>query len=177
MPFCCDETSPRFHTLGKPWSHDDYTYASDGMVLVRVDRRPEVPENECAPSNHLEAVLKPWHDKLVPMPNIELPAPKKPMECSLWSGTGFEHDCPDCSCECPRCDGTGEIEDHIFVGIGKAVFDAAVLRRVLTLPALEIDPQPQSEKPLAFRFDGGIGLAMPCVRKVPQPDVQVTFPG
>ena len=42
-PFCGGPDKPEF--LALPWTHGDFTYASDGNLLIRVPVRAEVPSS------------------------------------------------------------------------------------------------------------------------------------
>ena len=48
-PFCARPESNRCQ-IESPWSRGKWTYATDGKIVVRVPRDPEVPENKLAPS-------------------------------------------------------------------------------------------------------------------------------
>jgi hypothetical protein len=159
----CSEDGARSAKLGQPWSIGDHTYACDGAILVRVDRRTDVPENEFAPDRPLiEKLLgSPPVGQFVAMPPVQLP-PFTETECEKCDGRGYEHDCPDCECDCRACDGTGKTQDETLVGIGKAIFKSRYIRRLLALPGLEVPENSASEDPMAFKFEGGIGVLMPC---------------
>ena len=47
--FCSDRDDIRYY-LQKPWSDGVYTYASNGHIIVRVARLPDVPEEPKAPN-------------------------------------------------------------------------------------------------------------------------------
>ena len=175
----CDPERPE---LARPFSIDAWTYATNGHVLVRVTRRDDVAENPNAPnpSRLCETVKRPRRYK--PLPEIELSEPfefEKELEC-LWlkcgscRGRGKIHDCPDCRCECPKCSGTGQcptcngtgkytVKDFKRTRIGSVPYQSKFLSWLQSLPDLEIGP-PHRKDPLAFRFHGGEGLLMPCLR-------------
>lgn len=99
-PFCAKEDEARL-SLQSPWSRGEYTYATNGHIMVRVARRDDVPENEKAPAGEKifdAAKSAGW----LPVPACELPPD---IQCELCHGTG-EH---ECSCghlhECVDCKG------------------------------------------------------------------------
>ena len=156
--FCNPECREPGLDLSVPFSLNGHTYACDGVIAVRVPRRPDIPENENAPNaEKLERL--PWdfsHVKFAPLLEPEL----LPDECWLCEGRGHQHKCPDCRCECECCHGSGKLRPR--VRIGKAVFAAQYIERIQVLPELEIGkPMRQRPRPLPFRFKGGEGLLMP----------------
>jgi hypothetical protein len=48
-PFCASPDANRCQ-IERPWSRGKWTYATDGKIVVRIPRDPEVPENKLAPS-------------------------------------------------------------------------------------------------------------------------------
>ena len=48
-PFCASPEANRCQ-IERPWSRGKWTYATDGKIVVRIPRDPEVPENKLAPS-------------------------------------------------------------------------------------------------------------------------------
>ena len=161
--------SPERPELARPFSLGEWTYASNGHVLVRVQRREEIPENAENPVGFRAASLfseitrKPHY---TPAPKFELPeALEKKVRCFPCDGSGKAHrrQCPDCQCECPVCHGTGErIEPAEPIKIGRTSFTAKYISWLQQLPNLELDRVPRGPNPMRFRFDGGEGLLMPC---------------
>ena len=45
QPFCCTSR----HQIMQPFSIGAFTFATDGVVCVRVPRRPDIPERDEAP--------------------------------------------------------------------------------------------------------------------------------
>jgi hypothetical protein len=160
--FCgADEFRPY---LMKPFSRNGFTYAANGHIMVRVALRADVPETTAKfdPEKPLKGIdqAKFFH------PSFELPpAPTERGECVSCSGRGYEHDCPDCECICERCHGSGnmDIESRISASVGPTPFSLHYIRQMLSLPGIEIEELPvdKSEKPLFFRFEGGVGALMP----------------
>lgn len=170
QPFC--STDPARPYLHQPFSRGEWTYATDGHVLVRVPRRPDIDENAKAP--HAERVVEgyPLLSDLIPLPAIPLLGPEY-VECRTCQGRCTQHDCPDCSHDCKACDGKGEIEALVSVAIGPAVFGVPLLRLVAALPGVRIPAAPVPGKPMRFLFDGGEGLIaarrVPAERHIPEP--------
>lgn len=48
-PFCASPEANRWQ-IESPWSRGKWTYATNGNIVVRIPRDPEVPENKLAPS-------------------------------------------------------------------------------------------------------------------------------
>ncbi len=160
-PFCStDEFRP---TLMQPWSRGAYTYATNGHILVRVARRDDVPENEEAPDVE-KTVEKARLDEasFVRLPLIDLP-PEEKSECQACEGRGTEHDCPDCTCDCEVCNGSGEESSDLnsSVGLFGIPFAMRNARLILSLPGVEISRPQGHLSPMPFRFEGGIGMSMP----------------
>lgn len=159
----CDPDRP---PIARPFSAGEWTYATNGHILVRVPRRKNVAENPAAPAVEASRLLEFLRKaRYKPAPKFELP--EEPFEWEeqfKWhrcSGSGHEHSCPNCNCKCPRCNGVGiyTVPNWHKTHIGKARYNSKYISWMQSLPQLE---QPYRRKPLAFRFDGGEGLLMPC---------------
>lgn len=157
--FCGDT----FSRTQEPWSHEGFTFATNGHIMVRVPQMVEVTEGE--PIKGMMARILPYGtpSEWYPLSGIAVP-PAQEQECeSCEGGRETVHDCPECTCVCDECDGTGRIldakgRDPIIVGC--AGFQTKYLRMLSTLPGCEIGPI--SEFAIApFRFDGGDGVLMP----------------
>lgn len=105
QPFC-GECNIRTY-LNAPISLDNYTYASNGHLLVRVDRR-----NDAQAPDNLPVKLA---DSFRSLPEKALK--KRGTETGILHLSGFEPELTDCNeCEglgltyvCPECEGNGEI--------------------------------------------------------------------
>jgi len=112
--------------------------------------------------------------ELRPIPRIALPAPIEPKPCSECDGRGYRHDCPDCTCACEDCWGTGKDEVIQPVPVLGASFARRYVALIYALPgnlfgALGVTPK----SPMFFRFDGGEGMLMP-LNITPQVEVGET---
>ena len=155
--FCAKGSFDR--RLDNPFSRGAFTYATNGHIMIRIARLESVEEIERPPDVDrvflanavaLEGTMRP----------LRAPVPLSPaaVECGVCEGTGYGHDCPDCSCNCPICGGTGTLEEFTIVKIGKRYFSSGYIRLVERLPgAIISDVEGEC---LAFRFDGGVGLLM-----------------
>lgn len=160
----CGTDECRYYLM-KPFSRDGFTWATDGAILVRVALRPEIPEIEqkIAVSKPLEGVETAAFVK----PKFNLPlAPTEIGDCPTCRGRGYLHDCPDCECDCERCNATGTMDKEALIStkIGGKFFSLKYVRQILALPRVEIEVIPSSEplkRPIFFRFDGGVGALMP----------------
>jgi hypothetical protein len=147
----------------QPFSRGDYTYATNGHVIVRVPRRDEVPEQPKAPLTVGAVFYK--IDASLPfrrIPRYEIPEAKK-SPC-IHCFDGFQHDCPNCECECEECDGTGTEIELISVALGPAILAAQYVKLLQTLPDIKIAVGSDRNRPMHFTFDGGDGLLMPMSR-------------
>jgi hypothetical protein len=156
--------NPDREIIARPFSVGEWTYATNGWILVRVPRREDVAENPAAPdiehTRLIEYLRKPRYK---PAPKFELQEPferEDQFECFYCVGSGHEHRerCSSCTCICPRCDGTGKLATPNFrrTSIGKALYNSKYISWMQSLPQLELG-QPHKRNPLAFRFDGGEG--------------------
>lgn len=171
QPFCVEPDSYRAHTLGKPFSRGDFTYATNGQIIIRVPRRDEVPPSDVAPTaEQLFAGAR--SDGFRPLRSVVLPPPKRgTVDCADCDGRGKEHDCPDCECECTTCHGTGRVPhssaDAISLNIGKGMITYQNAAHLLSLPNVMVtEPTGAPGETVAFRFGGGDGLLilMNCAR-------------
>jgi len=157
-------------SIAQPWSRGDYTYATNGRILVRLPRHADVPENADAPN-----VEKIWPNPpatvFFPIAAVELPKATF-NECERCEGRGYEHDCPDCRCECEKCRGAGDIssDTHTSLAIGGVHFCLLYVRPWLTLPEISVAVPVPPAGPLEFRFEGGDGLLMPLKGNAPLAD-------
>lgn len=102
----CSRDKTRLN-INTPWSVGEYTYATNGHVILRVPRLPDVPENVVAPKVVIEgdpASLFPYAEppEWFPFDAIDLPKPET-QPCATCDGKGKNF-------ECPECDGSGEVE-------------------------------------------------------------------
>lgn len=162
--FCATEDEDARTYLSKPWSMGEFTYATNGHILIRVPRREDVPENPDNPITadkvHRVARIEPtdvWRAPTI----VGLP-PLVETECDRCDGIGKACHCASCDCDCPECYGKGEISSDR----GKSAsyrgvpFALKYIRMICALPGVEFTSQPHKEAPLRFRFDGGIGSVM-----------------
>lgn len=151
----CDDDERRGYGIGKPFSRGEYTWATDGKIMLRVPRRDDVPENDKAP--RAECVWpKVAADAFQPLVNADLPDPGRET-CEVCEGRGTEHTCPDCSCKCKFCDGAGTMEEEIAVELGD--FGEILVhyaKLLLSLPGIAV-AEP-ADGIMQFRFDGGEGI-------------------
>lgn len=178
--FCQDDPE---RCLGRPWTKDSFTYASDGFILVRV------PAIDKDPGGRGTAVEKLYAEAgLIPEDGwLDLPTIPDPPVCSKCKGDAdANRECPECdgdgevdlynsyssyTCDCKTCGGSGEIEgcskchgtgfeaEEESVQVGSRRFKVALVRMVATLPKVQIAPTNNSIN--WVRFEGGDALVMP----------------
>lgn len=168
-PFC-SENDIRYY-LNAPFSEGEFSYASNGHILIRVPRRDDVPEVD------EKSTMKGRVDKLlaenpfvaaVPIPDIPPPVEA---DCYCCNGDGAH----DYKCggappyDCGECDGTGKQMDepgdstYPFVDVGGTHFAPKYLRLIKSLPGYQFSPIEGKASP--FKFDGGEGLLMPMRKR------------
>jgi hypothetical protein len=141
--------------IRKPFSYGDYTYATNGIVAVRVPRIEDVIQ-ENRPS--IEKLFSNFSFENMVSFKVKIPMGKK-AECLNCGGSRTEHDCPYCKCECESCDGKGLIVEKVYIDVAGTVFEGKYLRLLQSLPNVKIAPV--KEKVCWFVFDGGDGAIMP----------------
>lgn len=163
--FCAtDKTRPY---LLKPFSAGEWSWATNGHIMVRVPRRSDVPERAKHGEPDVEKVIADTAEKLqgdfVPLPKVEFPPrDEDEEECENCDGSGKAHSCPDCECKCEECGGTGLYQPYrdVSVGIGEAIYSGKYVALLQSLPGpIRIRTSP--EYPAHFTFDGGEGWLMP----------------
>lgn len=114
MPFCWPSDGDSFRAdLAAPFSFGDYTYASDGRIMIRVPRiagtdvEPPAQHDLGSKVKTLEGYLRRTEfAKFKPLPSVNLPPvpPYQPQPCKECAATGRIH-----SVSCTKCDGTGVV--------------------------------------------------------------------
>lgn len=157
------------------WSRGEYSYATDGLVLIRLSRLEDIPQKEEAPDVD---IIFPKIQSLVWFNLSEIPIDAQPI-CSACDGKAMDLKCPDCmgkgtykwenkKCECEGCYGTGKVDCHKCLGTGKTLpiaigsghFSYLLLKKIQRLPNIKIGPTGPQD-PAWLKFDGGEGLLMP----------------
>lgn len=152
-----------------PWSRGDYTYSTNGHLIIRIPRHPDIKEILEAP-DALNIFLK---AEPIPSEWIDIPALPEPqfIQCKECDGQRFvtwKTDWNEYEAECKSCDGTGESGEIRKIEINGVIFNVEYLRKISKLPNFKIsvlnagDGIVEKEKPVWFKFDGGDGLIMPC---------------
>jgi hypothetical protein len=155
---------PDSRGIGQPWSKGDVTYFTNGHVIIRMPRMPDIPENpDALDADYLFSKASPTQpipDKWLPIPDVK-PTEIKCDECGGCGRKFKNFDGDDWSRNCDRCNGSGKInpfEKHEIEGVKFAVQYLFYLRQ---LPNCQISPV-DSDTPAWISFDGGDGLIMPC---------------
>ncbi|CAB4145126.1 hypothetical protein UFOVP891_9 [uncultured Caudovirales phage] len=148
-PFCATPLSLRFG-IQEPWSSGEYTYATNGHIIVRVARRLEIPANRH--STNAEKLF----DGMKNTGNwLRVPECAKPddVECKWCDGTGVDEEEEYCT----ACDGTGKTESLEGLVVGNANFQKKYLALI---QGWEIVPIGAND-PAWIRTDGADGILMP----------------
>lgn len=190
--FCASPKSdPLRLKLRAPFSIGAWTYATDGRAAVRVPRMADVPEMQ-EPVVGVESLFSNFPVDGFQSVDIELPPPLfqdctacsgkgRKTECEACGGEGelecdfgHVHECEECDgdCyvfsdsgrfECEKCAGTGKAEKDQFVDIIRATFMVRLVDKIIKLPDVQwcvVD----SLSVAKFKFIGGQGLLMPCLK-------------
>lgn len=156
--------SPEEHrdAINTPWSEGEFSYASDGRILVETTRLSNVPESPIAPKNVRQSILaatipadaiyQPLSDEL--RKEITDLSPVK--SCPQCGGTG-RCQCRDCNANhnCGKCEGSGDVV-ATFVH-SEQEFKAVTIQNLIRLPGLQWCLDLKAEK-VYFQFDGGRGI-------------------
>jgi hypothetical protein len=169
LPFC--GASPKRAYFARPVTAGEFTYATDGVIILRVPRGDAEPTKdlpEIALEKPFEGIEAAGFEPLLTKRKLPAaPEPKK-VECYACEGSKTEHGCPNCTCPCERCGGTGEVTDideKVSTTVRGVTFDLRYVLLMLSLPGVEVATKADKDKPLLFRFDGGIGALMPMRNK------------
>jgi hypothetical protein len=164
--FC--STDPTRPYIAEPFSFGEFTYATNGYVVVRVARVMDASEGrEPMSAEVLSKALNPaCAPSFVSLAGIVLPLDETPAaDCINCEGEG-DVECDECghSHKCEACKGVGFTGSRRSISVGGVLFDAKYIEQINELPRVEIDAQPVDGAPMCFRFDGGIGALMPLTR-------------
>lgn len=185
----CSKDQPRPMLL-EPFTDGAYTYATDGVVCVRIT----AVDGYRANAGRVDINRIKWpSEKPSGMAQLQIPThwPERLSEpCGNCDGTGkialcksckgagfracgecgYERDCLDCKGRgyekksndgsCPVCSGKGMIVRLLVLRIGVYWFNFDKIRSVLELPGLRV-AKDHLMPGLYFTFDGGEGSMMP----------------
>lgn len=152
--------------IGSPFSKGDWTYATNGHIIIRVPLVAGLREDGTNAEKIFEDATKGVRPSLnFVVPELPPLTEAQAVKCSECDGTGSAHDCPSCDCSCDDCCGTGLIDGAppdklVSVQVGGVPFACDYIRLISTLPSVQIT-KPIKEKPWWFAFDGGEGILMP----------------
>ena len=142
-----------------PWSRGDYTFATDGRIIIRLPRMADVLEKEDTP----DALIL-WANVLISGDPVSIPnlPPPKLVRCEDCLGESKE-----AIAECEECEGTGMIRAVQNTEVGGMTFADQYLELIKELPDYKFYPVKYDfslgfkAPPSPFTFDGGDGLLMP----------------
>jgi len=170
--FCSQDKTRAY--LMTPFSSRDFTFATDGRVLIRVRRIEGVRE---AADTDIDVVrIKTIHSFFAKE------SPGKWVDLPKNDGT-WAQDCVDCGgkkvlsiircdeCDhliklekpiiCPHCDGSGKSYNMVRVPFGNRSLNAEYLIKLALLPKVRMCLGGDETEVVAFTFDGGDGRLMP----------------
>ena len=154
----------------RPWSLGEHSYATNGKILVRVDRLADVAPPVDRKIEQTTAQIDGWLAKLaaahrVPVPRIEVPAGKS-WTCDQCEGRG---------CSCCECDGAGKWHQPVRVSWRGVHISRDLWLMIAALPGGTIaasPPLPPIYDHVSFAFDGGSGIVMPMRKPTIPQDVE-----
>ena len=178
--------------LRNPILRDDWVYATDGSILIRVPRVEDIDAAESdLPKRLAEIFDNPRGETFVDLPDLP------PAEaCTPCHGSGIAYKCKACKgagwldrggedYDCKSCVGSGQTGEgdetdkvpcsacngtRIFlnqrVTVGNIFFARRYLEKIKSLPEVRFATPPDNTIPAYFSFDGGEGLLMPMIEYV-----------
>jgi hypothetical protein len=184
----CTSICPSIYDLSAPFSDENYTYATNGFLCLRVARVPEITAP--VPIESIKTMqFSPTIDgKWSAIPKFRLPDTEKctscggsgrVQTCEECDGTGevgfenafndYEFECKSCrgggvpkgdEVDCKDCDGTGaQVEGVYLVDVFDRKVSGQSLALIYDLPGVELFSE-ESNQFNYFRFDGGVGIFM-----------------
>ena len=168
-PFCGDNDI-RYY-LNEPFSEGEFTYATNGHILIRVPRRDDAKEVEADSMKNRLPKMFADNPFLLPVEIPDIP-PMVEGDCDCCNGEGtHDYKCGNAPpYACGECNGTGkqmtELGDTQWpeIEVGNAAFAPKYLRLIKTLPGIQFSPNTRDHS-AAFKFDGGDGLLMPMRKR------------
>lgn len=153
-PFVSRERGRTSYLLA-PWSAGRWTYATNGIVAVRVPRRADVKEETATPAARIDTWLDdaPLEALLRAMPAADCTPPGR--ACDWCDGRGTEHNCPSCDCDCEQCNGSGDVAVQWSVEWFGQYLDGNYWQAIAALPGARIATAVNGFDHLRFTFDGG----------------------
>ena len=160
-PFCLPVTDLERPILHAPSTHDGFTYATDGRILVRVPALPDVPTRRGYPNTQsmdgiiLNSFSNSRHFIRPPAAWATLTPPPCP-HCS-----GSQADAGDPAAPCPHClDGRAWLHPTPLDGYPVQIA-WGIASRIVTLPGVLIGVPTHRNHTIPLVFDGGLGVFMP----------------
>ena len=151
--------------MAQPFSHGDYTYATDGVCIVRVakiDGYPDAPDVVAQSLDHDPAMA------FVPGDRMEVPL-VVPDEFVMTACDCVAPICGPRIENCQQCGGTGKVMDHRPVEqITGFLLNQLFIAKIKDLPGLKVflppgvRENPEYHDMGYFEFSGGCGLVMSC---------------
>lgn len=139
-------------SIQAPWTHDGYTWATNGHILVRVPEMVDVPENTFAPDCSKLLAKQPQAVTWFLVPKCSMPAP---LLCQWCSGTS--KDKRNRRRKCNECKGSRTVENDIA---NLMVSGTCFAKRYLALiQGWKIAPN--GKGPAWIRHSDALGLLMP----------------
>lgn len=151
--FCADASDIRYY-LCQPWSRGEWTYATNGHIIVRVKRLAEVEENDKAPDCETMIRKQAAPTNWMPVPVATMPPDVVCYECN---GSGCYTD-GDENEDCDWCNRTGKVKQRIGMTVGNASYDQGYLSMI---QGWKISPAGPTEAAWIRNGEAVDGLLMP----------------
>lgn len=163
----CD--SDGVFSIRLPWSRGDYTYSTNGHLIIRIPRHPDIKEIPEAPdASDIFLKAEPVPPEWINIPTLPEAEFIQCKECEGQRFVTWKTNWNEYEAECKSCNGTGERKEFQKIEINGVIFNVEYLRKISKLPNPKISVLNAGggisgkEKPAWFKFDGGDGLIMPC---------------
>jgi hypothetical protein len=150
----------------KPFSRGSFSYGYNDRLIIRINRRRNVPE--AYNDSHLTEIDLDKIFEGIAQASFQLPPNFEPaqVQCVTCAGSGFDPDYPYRQYNCVACGGTGFDPVSVLLD-GGLPFHLDSLLLINGLPAVEIAVVPEKRR-LFFRFCGGDGALMSIIKR-PKP--------
>lgn len=168
LPFCY--TGDDRYFLKQPWTRGDFTYATDGRIIIRVPARADIPEQPSAPDIHPKDF--PFQHAQIPSSEWfgipeSLPASER-INCTYCKSKGirYRHGDETTQVPCDECDGQGWYLSAVGVYFRRQArsvkFSEIYLAILQKLPDVRIAPFAQpADEPCPFNNRQALGYLMP----------------
>lgn len=167
--FCYREDDRYF--LKQPWTRGDFTYATDGRIMIRTPARADIIDIPSAPNinpedfpfRHSEIPSSEW----LAIPEVLPPSERITCTCCKGKAVRYRHGDETTQVRCSECDGKGFYLSAVGVYFRKidripVKLSEIYLAILQKLPCIRIAPFAQAAtEPCPFMASEALGYLMP----------------